>query len=235
MKKKNKVLMAVFACVAVCAVSIPAIGANMQKTTVSMEQVVYTRNSGLEHAVLDQKVVYPNELEENTKDIEPADETEPQDVPETDEANETDDTEKNSIAAEDDPTGNVNVTYTPETDVPEEAPVDVPEEAPADVPEETPADVVDTGAADTAATPVCPYYVDNNGDGVCDHCAHGNACGNYVDSNWDGYCDYCSHNGSGHCGSYVDSNGDGYCDNYTGGSSGSGGGHHGRHHGGHHW
>lgn len=233
MKKKNKVLMAVFACVAVCAVSISAIGANMQKTTVSMEQVVYTRNSGLEHAVLDQKVVYPNELEENTKDIEPADETEPQDIPdtdkanETDEANETDDTEKNSIAAEDDPTGNVAVTYTPETDV--------PEEAPAGVPEETPADVVDTGADDTAATPVCPYYVDNNGDGVCDHCAHGNACGNYVDSNWDGYCDYCSHNGSGHCGSYADSNGDGYCDNYTGGSSGSGGGHHGRHHGGHHW
>ena len=221
MKKNKKILMAVCAGIAVCAISIPAIAANMQKTTVSMEQVVYTRNSGLEHAVLDQKVVYPNELEANTKDIEPADETEPQDVPETD------DTEKNSIAAEDDPTGNVAVTYTPETDV--------PEEAPAGVQEETPADVVDTGADDTAATPVCPYYVDNNGDGVCDHCAHGNACGNYVDSNWDGYCDYCSHNGSGHCGSYVDSNGDGYCDNYTGGSSGSGGGHHGRHHGGHHW
>lgn len=247
MKKNKKILMAVFACVAVCAISIPAIAANMQKTTVSMEQVVYTRNSGLDNAVLDQKVVYPNELEQNTKDIEPADTDEPQDVPDTDEVA---DIEGNSIAAEDDVTG--NGTYTAETDAddnapadtpeeapantPEEAPADTAEEIPADTPEEAPADVADTGVTDTAASPVCPYYVDNNGDGVCDHCAHGGACGNYVDANWDGVCDYCTHNGSGHCGNYSDANGDGYCDNYVNTGGNSGGGHHGGgHHGGHHW
>lgn len=262
MKKNKKILMAVFACIVVCAISIPAIAANMQKTTVSVEQVVYTRNSGLNHVVLDKKVVYPNELEENKGDIVPVVETAPQDVPETEEAAGN---EGNSIAAVDDPTTPdpaEDRTYTPETDgdgevtdTPEEAPADVPEEVPADTPEEAPADVADTGVNDTAASPVCPYYVDNNGDGVCDHCAHGGscgnyvdnngdgicdycahggACGNYVDANWDGVCDYCTHNGSGHCGNYSDSNGDGYCDNYV--STGSGSGHHGGgHHGGHHW
>ncbi len=62
MKKSKKVLVSVVACMVVCAISIPAIAANMQKTTVSMEQVVYTRNSGLNNTILDKKVVYPNEL-----------------------------------------------------------------------------------------------------------------------------------------------------------------------------
>lgn len=231
MKKSKKVLVSVVACMVVCAISIPAIAANMQKTTVSMEQVVYTRNSGLNNTILDKKVVYPNELEENTKDIELAEEAAG--------------VEGNGIAAE-------NTAATDITGNGTDAVL-------ADTPEEAPADVADTGVNDTAASPVCPYYVDNNGDGVCDHCAHGGACsnyvdnngdgvcdycahggacGNYVDANWDGACDYCTHNGSGHCGSYSDSNGDGYCDNYvsTGsGSSSSGSGHHGSHHGEHHW
>ncbi len=202
MKKSKKVLVSVVACMVVCAISIPAIAANMQKTTVSMEQVVYTRNSGLNNTILDKKVVYPNELEENTKDIELAEEAAG--------------VEGNGIAAE-------NTAATDTTGNGTDAVL---------------ADVADTGVNDTAASPVCPYYVDNNGDGVCDYCAHGGACGNYVDANWDGACDYCTHNGSGHCGSYSDSNGDGYCDNYvsTGsGSSSSGSGHHGSHHGEHHW
>ncbi|TGY95563.1 hypothetical protein E5329_14165 [Petralouisia muris] len=134
--------------------------------------------------------------------------------------------------------------------------IDAPAEEQAPVEESAPADAA-AEVPDTTASPVCPYYTDANGDGVCDHCAHGGACGNYVDANGDGICDYCahggacgnyvdadgngvcdycSHNGSGHCGSYVDSNGDGVCDNYTGGSgNGYGGGHHGgSHHGGSH-
>ncbi len=113
--------------------------------------------------------------------------------------------------------------------------IDAPAEEQAPVEESAPADAA-AEVPDTAASPVCPYYTDANGDGVCDHCAHGGACGNYADADGNGVCDYCSHNGSGHCGSYVDSNGDGVCDNYTGGSgNGYGGGHHGgSHHGGSH-
>lgn len=106
-----------------------------------------------------------------------------------------------------------------------------------DVPDtEAPADVTENPDAGTTAA-VCPYYVDANGDGYCDHCAHNGACGNYTDANGDGICDYCTHNDSGHCGNYVDTNGDGICDNWNGnGGNGNGGGHHGDgHHGGHHW
>lgn len=104
------------------------------------------------------------------------------------------------------------------------------------LPTVAPADVTENLDAGTTAA-VCPYYVDANGDGYCDHCAHNGACGNYTDANGDGICDYCTHNGSGHCGNYVDTNGDGICDNWNGnGGNGNGGGHHGDgHHGGHHW
>lgn len=122
-----------------------------------------------------------------------------------------------------------------DTDLVDDA-AEAPAEEPAPTEDPAPADIADTEVPDTAAPAGCPYYVDANGDGVCDHCAHGGACGNYVDADGNGVCDYCSHNGSGHCGNYADSNGDGICDNYSGGGNGGYGGHHGgRHHGGHHW
>ena len=134
-----------------------------------------------------------------------------------------------------------------DTDLVDDA-AEAPAEEPAPTEEPAPADIADTEVPDTTAPAGCPYYVDANGDGVCDHCAHGGACGNYVDADGNGVCDYCSHNGSGHCGNYADSNGDGICDNYadsngdgicdnySGGGNGGYGGHHGgRHHGGHHW
>lgn len=87
---------------------------------------------------------------------------------------------------------------------------------------------------------ICANYVDENGDGACDHCVGGsgqNQCANYVDANGDGICDHCV-NGSvqNQCANYVDANGDGVCDHCVGGSAqnqggGNGNGHHG---GGHH-
>lgn len=80
-------------------------------------------------------------------------------------------------------------------------------------------------AAQTAVQP--HYYVDNNGDGICDTC--GISCA-FVDANGDGICDnYGSHNicvGSHGCG-YANANGTGYGRHCGGGY----GGHHGgRHH-----
>ncbi len=67
---------------------------------------------------------------------------------------------------------------------------------------------------------VCSYYVDANGDGICDHCAGNNnngVCSQYVDANGDGVCDHCAGNNShGSCAQYVDANGDGICDHCTG-------------------
>ncbi len=67
---------------------------------------------------------------------------------------------------------------------------------------------------------VCSYYVDANGDGICDHCAGNNnngVCSQYVDVNGDGVCDHCAGNNShGSCAQYVDANGDGICDHCTG-------------------
>lgn len=70
----------------------------------------------------------------------------------------------------------------------------------------------------TSALAACPghgrYYVDANGDGVCDYAK--SAC-SHVDQNQDGICDTCgkscvSKKGRGR--SFVDANGDGICDNY---------------------
>ncbi len=83
--------------------------------------------------------------------------------------------------------------------------------------QETPT-VVRTETTTTATNYTCSYWVDANGDGICDHCVGGS-----------------SHNA---CGYWVDANGDGICDHCVGGTySGQGwsGGHHGgRHHGGRH-
>lgn len=97
------------------------------------------------------------------------------------------------------------------------------------------------GCAGTPGTGICQngencdYYVDTDGDGICDNCRNtagactGNtACKNYVDADGDGVCDTC---GGGHgtcinggaCGNYADANGDGVCDNAVAWSCG---GHH---------
>ena len=63
------------------------------------------------------------------------------------------------------------------------------------------------------------YYVDANGDGVCDNYGSTTGYGRYhVDANGDGICDnYGSATGYGRY--YVDANGDGVCDNYGSGLS----------------
>ncbi len=106
------------------------------------------------------------------------------------------------------------------------------------VPEQ--ATVVRTETTTTATNYTCSYWVDANGDGICDHCVGGsnyNACSYWVDANGDGICDHCV-GGSNHnaCSYWVDSNGDGICDHCVGGTySGRSGGHHGGgHHGGRH-
>ena len=73
---------------------------------------------------------------------------------------------------------------------------------------------------------ICAYYVDANGDGICDHCvgastpSESNSCGSYIDANGDGFCDHCVEAGtpseSNSCGSYIDANGDGICDHCDG-------------------
>lgn len=59
------------------------------------------------------------------------------------------------------------------------------------------------------------YYVDADGDGICDNV--GNGCV-YVDADGDGICDVC---GAVHAqvdgGNFVDADGDGICDNYVSG------------------
>ena len=75
----------------------------------------------------------------------------------------------------------------------------------------------------------CEYYVDANGDGVCDHCVAGeagrNACASYVDADGDGVCDHCVAGEAGRnaCASYVDADGDGVCDHCVTGGSGRNG------------
>ena len=67
------------------------------------------------------------------------------------------------------------------------------------------------------------YYVDADGDGVCDYA--GSACA-YVDDDGDGICDTCGTihgscpNGAGT--NFVDDDGDGICDNYGTGGCGRG-------------
>lgn len=63
-----------------------------------------------------------------------------------------------------------------------------------------------------AAGPRCGrYYVDADGDGVCDNI--GSRCV-YVDADGDGICDNCGarHGHWAGCGGFVDADGDGVCD-----------------------
>lgn len=83
-----------------------------------------------------------------------------------------------------------------------------------------------------AQTTVDPhYYVDNNGDGICDYCGVSSA---FVDANLDGICDnYGTHNmcvGSHGCGN-VNVNATTYGGRHCGGYYAGG---YGRHHGGWH-
>ena len=57
------------------------------------------------------------------------------------------------------------------------------------------------------------WFVDADGDGICDNA--GSRCA-YVDADGDGICDTCgaSHPLSGSGRYFVDENGDGLCDNY---------------------
>ena len=67
-----------------------------------------------------------------------------------------------------------------------------------------------------AAGPGCGrYFVDADGDGICDNA--GSRCA-YVDADGDGICDVCgaSHTRPGG-GYFVDEDGDGVCDNYQSG------------------
>lgn len=69
-----------------------------------------------------------------------------------------------------------------------------------------------------AAGPRCGrYYVDADGDGICDNA--GSRCV-YVDANGDGLCDNCGarHGHWAGCGgAFVDADGDGVCDNFQSG------------------
>ena len=253
MNKMKKVLIAIFACIVVCGISAPVIAANMQKNNTRVEQEVSSGKAGLSNAILNTSAISPSETAEESADTVPAEEPAPEAV------TAAEDSSENLVDIQDTDLVNDAAEETEPAEQPEE-PAEQPAE-PAEQPEEPaeePVDVAETEVPDTTAPADCPYYVDANGDGVCDHCAHGGACGNYVDANGDGICDYCahggacgnyvdadgngvcdycSHNGSGHCGNYSDANGDGICDNYSGGGNGGyGGGHHGGgHHGGHHW
>ena len=222
MKKMKTALIAAFALIVVCGISAPVIAANLQKTSTRVEQEVTTRNAGLSNAIVKTSAVTPQETPEESADTVPAAEEDILvDIQDTDLVDDAAEAPAEEPAPTEDPAPAEDST---------------PAEDPAPTEEPAPADIADTEVPDTAAPAGCPYYVDANGDGVCDHCAHGGACGNYVDADGNGVCDYCSHNGSGHCGNYADSNGDGICDNYSGGGNGGYGGHHGgRHHGGHHW
>lgn len=218
MKKMKKALIAAFALIVVCGISAPVIAANLQKTSTRVEQEVTTRNAGLSNAIVKTSAVTP---QESADTVPAAEEDILVDIQDTDLVDDA------AEAPAEEPAP---------TEEPAPAEDSTPAEDPAPTEEPAPADIADTEVPDTTAPVGCPYYVDANGDGVCDHCAHGGACGNYVDADGNGVCDYCSHNGSGHCGNYSDSNGDGICDNYSGGGNGGYGGHHGgRHHGGHHW
>lgn len=218
MKKMKKALIAAFALIVVCGISAPVIAANLQKTSTRVEQEVTTRNAGLSNAIVKTSAVTP---QESADTVPAAEEDILVDIQDTDLVDDA------AEAPAEEPAP---------TEEPAPAEDSTPAEDPAPTEEPAPADIADTEVPDTTAPAGCPYYVDANGDGVCDHCAHGGACGNYVDADGNGVCDYCSHNGSGHCGNYSDSNGDGICDNYSGGGNGGYGGHHGgRHHGGHHW
>lgn len=67
------------------------------------------------------------------------------------------------------------------------------------------------------------YFVDADGDGICDNCEAYHWCGdNFVDIDGDGVCDnYAAGQGrgTGRGGNFVDTDGDGVCDNYGSGQS----------------
>ncbi len=126
--------------------------------------------------------------------------------------------------------------------------------------EERAAAEAEAAAAAEAAT--APYFVDADGDGICDNYATGSygggygagngagagvGCPGYVDGNGDGVCDnyaqgicYGTHHGNGAGAGngggwgYTDANGDGVCDNYADRGNGRGYGAHGGGHGAHH-
>lgn len=84
--------------------------------------------------------------------------------------------------------------------------------------------------AATESVVVCEFcdtycsFIDEDGDGICDHYVAGTCggvCGQgYVDADGDGVCDnYASGACPGNGGAgYVDANGDGVCDNYASGA-----------------
>ena len=78
---------------------------------------------------------------------------------------------------------------------------------------------------------ICSYYVDANGDGICDHCVGtassvgSGTCEYYADANGDGLCDHCvaaAPAGNGGCGYYTDVDGDGICDHCVAASAPAG-------------
>lgn len=71
-------------------------------------------------------------------------------------------------------------------------------------------------AAFAAGSECGRYFVDADGDGICDNAGSGCA---YADADGDGICDICgvSHAQSGGGRYFVDADGDGICDNYQSG------------------
>lgn len=76
--------------------------------------------------------------------------------------------------------------------------------------------LANVGTAFAAGAGCGRYFVDANGDGVCDNA--GSIC-TYADADGDGVCDncgiyhWCDMTGNG--GNHVDADGDGICDNYV--------------------
>ncbi|MCC6165876.1 MAG: hypothetical protein IT329_01490 [Caldilineaceae bacterium] len=84
---------------------------------------------------------------------------------------------------------------------------------------DTPA--TDSAAAEATATPMaCPNFVDEDGDGICDHsqdgAGHGAGCHQH------GQMGYSHGMGMGMGHSFVDEDGDGVCDNCPAGNSAQG-------------
>lgn len=93
---------------------------------------------------------------------------------------------------------------------------------------------VEATAAEAAANastsrPYAPYFVDNDGDGICDNYVQGNCYNGY-------HSGYCTNGGYADCPSYTDADSNGVCDNYANRGTDRGTGHNygGGHHGGRH-
>ncbi len=81
----------------------------------------------------------------------------------------------------------------------------------------------------SASKSYAPYFIDNDGDGICDNYAQGNCYNGY-------HSGYCANGGYTDCPSYTDADNNGVCDNYANRGTGRGTGHNygGGHHGGRH-